>query len=224
VRLLAQTPVMVQAALAAMATGAASAPRLAAWPDPPHALWFLLALLSLVSFVMWAFVFGWFPVHAKLALFRVRGVGRVWGIATFGGLAGAVFVGFALDPTLRVHLPGDYPASLAAWAGATLFHLSFVQLFLCFAPFAFFVRLLRHKWAAGAAVVLFGVVLLMSQVASANAALPTGFVVEMILVRSIFGALTLFLLVHGGVLPVWWWALLVQARLLPGLVGTGASW
>jgi hypothetical protein len=207
---------MRQAALAAAVTTAACVPRLARWQDRPQALAYLLVMLGLVSFVMWAFTIGWLPPHAGVWPFQRRCGRRVWWLATAGGLAAAAAARWALDPTLRTLMPDEYPATAADWVAATLFHLTFVELFLCFAPTGFFARLLGGRAITAGVVVLFGVGILLGKVALAKVPLPAGLVVSMVLSRLAFGAFTVFLLLRGGVLPVGWWALLFQARLLVG--------
>ena len=218
-RSLSQPTVMKRATVAALFTVAACYPRLALWKDRPMLLGFLATLLGLVSFVMWAFVVAWIPEHARTTLFARRFDGRLWAMATFAGLAGGGLLWGAFDPSLRSLLPQDYPTTRMAWVAATLFHVAFVQLFLSFAPLAFFVRLFGDRMLAAALTVLFGLFLLLVQVNAAEVELSGWLVAGMIAARILFGAVGMYLLLQGGLLPVWWSALLIQSRLLIGLDG-----
>ena len=213
-RSLSQSTVMKRAAVAALLTMAACYPRLALWPERPQAVGFLATLLGLVSFVMWAFVLAWIPEHARTPLFPRRCDSRLWALATSAGLAGGGLLWCAFDPSLRHLLPQDYPTTRMAWAAATLFHVSFVQLFLTFAPLAFFVRLFGDRLVAAALTVLFGLFLLLVQVNAAEVELSGWLVAGMIAVRILFGAVGMYLLLRGGLLPVCWSSLLMQSRLL----------
>jgi hypothetical protein len=212
---------MKRAAVAALVTVAACCPRLMLWQERPMLLGILIALLGLVSFVMWAFVLAWIPEHARTTLFPRRFDGRLWALATFAGLAGGGLLWGVLDPSLRAVLPQDYPTTRTVWVTTTLFHMAFVQLFLSFAPLAFFVRLFGDRLVAAALTVLFGLFLLLVQVNAAEVELSGWLVAAMIGVRILFGAVGMYLLLRGGLLPVWWAALLIQSRLLIGLDGSG---
>jgi magnesium-transporting ATPase (P-type) len=163
---------MKRAAVAALLTAVASYPRLTLWSERSYPLGFMLVLLFLISFVMWAFVFAWIPEHGGVNLFPRRLEGRVWAWATLAGLAGAALLRSVFDPSLRRLLPQDYPATTIDWLATTLFHLAFVQLFLSFAPLAFFARLFGERYIAAALTVLFGLFLLSVQVNAAKVGIP----------------------------------------------------
>lgn len=220
-RSLSQPAVMKRAAVAALFTMAACYPRLALWQERPQAPGFLAALLGLVSFVMWAFVLAWIPEHGRTTLLPRRFDSHLWALATVAGLAGGGLLWSVFDPNLRPLLPQDYPVTRTAWVAATLFHVAFVQLFLTFAPLAFFVRLFGDRLVAAALTVLFGLFLLLVQVNAAEVELSGWLVGGMIGFRILFGAVGMYLLLRGGLLPVWWSALLIQSRLLIGLDGAG---
>ena len=95
-------------------------------------------------------------------------------MATLGAVAVAVLLSFLLDPQLRRITPGDYPVDGHAWLGMSLFALGFVPLFLCFAPYAFFIRLSRKQDAALVLTVLFGVFILALKLSSAKTPTPMG--------------------------------------------------
>ena len=210
---------MRAAALWAAASTLAAFPRLAGWAERPKALWFLVVVLALSSFVLWAFVFAWLPQmqpHRRLPFPRRP---ADWMLATAVGLVGAGFLAGCIDPELRRLMPEDYPASLKAWIASTLFTLGFVQLFLCFAPFAFFLRLLRRpRWAA-LGTIGFSAFLLLRQLDLTPAPLAPLFIALLMAARLLIACVALVLLWRGGPLLVWWIALLLQARLLPLVIG-----
>ncbi len=96
----------------------------------------------------------------------------------------------------------------------TLFNLAFDQLFLCFAPFSFFMRLFHNQRAAVGMTVLFGVALLSLRIKSLAALVSPFFITELFVWRTAAGFLTLYFYLKGGALLVWWWVLLMQFRLL----------
>lgn len=196
----------------------AAFPRLAGWGERPKALWFLVVVLALSSFVLWAFVFAWLPPmrpHRKMPIPRRS---ADWLLATAVGLVGAGFLAGCIDPELRRLMPEDYPTSLKAWAASTLFTLGFIQLFLCFAPFAFFLRLLgRPRWAAFGTI-CFGAFLFLRQLSLTPVALTPLFVALLMAARLLMACVALLLLWRGGPLLVWWSVVLLQVRLLPSLI------
>jgi hypothetical protein len=205
---------MQRAAMAALLTAAACYPRLTLWSERSYPLGFLLVLLVPIAFVMWAFVFAWIPEHGRTEVFPGRFDSRVWALATLVGFAGGGLLGSVFDPSLRPLLPQDYPTTPIAWLATTLFHLAFVQLFLSFAPLAFFARLFGDRYVAAALTVLFGLFLLLMQVNAAKVGIPGSLVAGMIGFRILAGSVAMYLLFRGGLLPVWWSSLLIQSRLL----------
>src|SRR5207247_4066643 len=104
-----------------------------------------------------------------------------------------------------------------AWRAMTLFNLAFDQLFLCFAPFAFFVRLLHNQKAAAGLTVLFGVMLLCLRIKSLAPLVSAFFIAELFVWRTAAGFLTVYFYLKGGAPLVWWWVLLLQLRHLIAL-------
>jgi hypothetical protein len=119
-----------------------------------------------------------------------------------------------VDPSLRAATPRDYPATFWQWAAMTLFTLSFAQLFLVLAPFAWSARLFRRRDAAAILTVLFGVFVLILKHYRVPTPTPVLLFSELLLFRAVSGAMSVWLLLRGGVLLVWWWDLLIQARYL----------
>ena len=211
-RSLLQPGVLKSAGTAALITSLVCFPRLALWSDPPHQLWFLSLTLAWASFILWSFVFGWRPQNAHRPILAVKAGPTPWSAATLAGLAGAVMLRLFIDSVLQPLVPGDYPDTHEAWLAMTLFTLAFDQLFLCFAPFAFFVRLLQNQRAAAVLTVLFGVALLCLRIKSLALLVSPFFIAELFVWRTAAGFLTLYFYLKGGALLAWWWVLLLQLR------------
>lgn len=208
---------MRSAAVAAVITFLIGWPRLALWTERPNALWFLGIMLLLVAFMLWSFVFAWYPQHAGRPVIQLPSI-QLWVASGLGGLVGGLIFLIAIDPTLRQHRPIDYPATLPAWTVTTLFNLGFSQLFLCYAPMAFFLRLLRLPQLAVGLTVAFGLCLLAAQLNAMGENLQPLFVLKLYVVRAMFGVVTALLFLRGGLVPAATWTLLLESRLLPGLI------
>ena len=211
-RSLLQPGVLKSAGIAALITSLVSFPRLALWSDRPRPLWLLSLTLTWASFILWSFVFGWHPQKAHRPILCVRASIALWGAATFAGLAGAVMLHLFIDSVWRPLVPGDYPDTLETWFALTLFTLAFDQLFLCFAPFAFFVRLSHNQRVAAGLTVLFGVALLCLRIKSLIPLVTPFFIAELFAWRTAAGFMALYFYLKGGALLVWWWVLLLQLR------------
>ena len=98
----------------------------------------------------------------------------------------------------------------------TLFSVAFAQLFLVFAPFAWAIRLLRRPAAAAIFTVLFGVFVLLLKNQRSSAPLPGTLLLELMAVRLVVGALSVYFYLRGGMALVWWFMLLIQSRMLFG--------
>jgi hypothetical protein len=136
----------------------------------------------------------------------------LWSAATVAGLVGALVLRLFIDSVLQPLVPGDYPDTYEAWLAMTLFTLGFDQLFLCFAPFAFFVRLMPDQRLAAGLTVLFGVVLLGLRIESLGTQLSRVFIAGLFVWRIAAGFLTLYFYLKGGPSLVWWCTLLMQLR------------
>ena len=211
-RSLLQPGVLKSASAAALITSLVCFPRLAQWSDRSYQLWFLTLTLVWASFILWSFVFGWRPQNAHLPILIVKARPALWSAATLAGLAGAMMLRLFIDSVLQPLVPGDYPDTHEAWLAMTLFTLAFDQLFLCFAPFAFFVRLLQNQRAAAVLTVLFGVALLCLRIKSLAPLVSPFFIAELFVWRTAAGFLTLYFYLKGGALLAWWWVLLLQLR------------
>ena len=211
-RSLLQPGVLKSAAASALITSLVCFPRLALWSDRPQPLWLLSLTLTWASFILWSFVFGWRLKSAHGPILFVKARPALWRAATFAGLTGAVVLHLFIDSVLQPLVPGDYPGTHEAWLAMTLFTLAFDQLFLCFAPFAFFVRLLKNQRVAAGLTVLFGVALLCLRIKSLTPLVSPFFIAELFVWRTAAGFLTLYFYRKGGALLAWWWVLLLQLR------------
>ncbi len=211
-RSLAEPAVLLRAALAATLTTAACYPRLDNWGHKTDSVWFLMAVVGWAAFVMWAAVFAWHQRHGGLEVFPKRIPVNLWLVTLVLGAGGAIISFYCGDPVLRKLAPTDFPRNPAQWMEHVLFSLAMEQLFLCFAAFAFFVRLLPSVLAAGAGVVVFGLLVFALKLESVSAAVSWDVMLGMVLFRALHGAVTVWLYVRGGVLLVWLFALLLLSR------------
>lgn len=220
-RHLAESGVLARASLAAALTTLAGLPRLLAWPARPDAVWYLAALLGWAVFVLWAFVFAWQERHGGTRPFAWSRDARLWSVTTAGGLVAALALALLSDPVFRTLFPDEFPAAPAEWLAFVLFHLGVEPLFLCFGPMALFSRLCRRADVAAALTVLFGVFILLVKLGGSPQLPPAGVLIWLFLFRVLYAGAWVALYLRGGVWPVWWLGLLVQARLLWIPAGNG---
>jgi hypothetical protein len=205
---------MRSAALAAAFTGLAGTPRLWLWTDRPNALWFMVALLALTSFVLWSFVFGWYPPSVGQPVWRLRLSRPQWLQAVLLGATAATLIALAVDPHLRRLKPDDYPNTIAAWFAGALFSIAFGQLFLCYAPLALFLRLFRNPTVAMLLTVLFGQFLLGLQLNAASFQTDFAFTLLLLGLRAFLGLAATLIFLRGGLLLGSIWTLMLESRLL----------
>jgi hypothetical protein len=215
---LVQPDTMRSAAMAAVISAVACSPRLALWTDRPQSLWFMVTMLLLVAFILWSFVFGWYPRFTGRPVIWCKAGTKVWGLAVAVGLLGGVILVIGVDPILRDARPGDYPVSVAEWMIFTLFNLGFSQVFVSYAPLSFFLRLSGRTTAAIGLTVVFGLGLLATQLQASGVELEASFVASLYLLRAVLGVTGGILFLRGGLLPALTLALLLDLRLVPGLI------
>ena len=211
-RSLAEPAVLLRAALAGALSALACYPRLANWTQRKDDVWFLVAVMGWAAFVMWAAVYAWHERHGGTAVFPKRVPASLWFSALGLGLAGALLSFYFGDPTLRPLAPTDFPRNPSQWIDRVLFNLALEQLFLCFAPFAFFVRLLPGVKSAAVATVLFGLLVFALKLQSVSAALTWDMALGLAFFRALHSAVAVWLYCQGGVWLVWLFALLLQCR------------
>ena len=211
-RSLAEPAVLLRAAIAAALTALACYPRLAHWGQRADAVWFYEAIIGWSAFVMWAAVFAWQERHGHVEVFPKKMPPKLWLITVALGVSGAAISFFFGDPALQRLAPTDFPLNLDQWLQHMLFNLSLEQLFLCFAPFAFLVRLLPSAKSAAIGVVLLGLLIFALKLQNLKAALTWDVALVMVLFRAIHSTVTVWLYLHGGAWLVWLFALLLQCR------------
>jgi hypothetical protein len=218
-RRLAEPQVMTSAAVAAALSAVLSLPRILLWEKRPFSAWYPEAMIFSCGFVLWAFVFAWHTEYTRRPLFPIRIKPLVFGGATVVGIIAALGVHWLLDPALRARNPEEYPADLQHWVAQTLFALSFVQLFLLFAPFAWAMRLFRNEAVATWITVAFIVLVLGLKSNSSPTPLPASLILELVLLRIVSGFFSVRFYLRGGMLLAWWLAFLIEARHLLTLGG-----
>lgn len=204
--------VLLRAAIAAALTALACYPRLAHWGQRADAVWFYEAVIGWSAFVMWAAVFAWQERHGRVEVFPKAVPQKLWLITLALGVSGAAISFHFGDPALRQLVPTDFPSNPGQWLDHVLFNLALEQPFLCFAPFAFLVRLLPSAKAAAIGVLLFGLLVFALKLQSLKTALAWDVALVMVLFRAIHSAVTVWLYLRGGVWLVWLFALLLQCR------------
>ena len=211
-RHLAEPRVLVQSSYAAVITTLACYPRLAIWLERPYTVAFSCGVVFGTTFILWAFAFAWQPVYARRPVIDFKCPPRIWILATFYGIISAIALHFVMDPQLRVTTPRDYPANWHSWVAMCLFSLALDPLFFCFAPYAFFIRLLRRPEVSLAVTVMFGIFVQCLKINSSRPWPPALLIIELLVVYIIGGFMNVYLYVKGGALPVWWAAFLLELR------------
>jgi hypothetical protein len=211
-RRLTQPPVVAAAAAAATLSAALSLPRMLLWDQRPFPVWYPEAMILFCGFVLWAFVFAWHTEYTRRPLFTFKINSPLLALATLLGVVTALGLHWLLDPALRVRNPQDYPVDFTHWMAHTLFALSFTQLFLLFAPFAWAVRLFRNERVAIWLTVALNVLVLALKSNASPTPLPALLLVELLTLRIAFGYFAIWFYLRGGIFLVWWLSLLVEAR------------
>jgi hypothetical protein len=210
VRSLLKLTTMRDAGIAAVVTAGACYPRLFLWMNRPELAAFLVSILLMSAFLLWSFVLAW---HREGTGKRVFGLPRSpwpWVAATLAGACAAALLYFFLDPITRQIHPAQFPKDLQGWAAHLLFALGFEQLFVCFAPFAFFIRLSRRLDVSCVLTVLFGIFIVWLQISDKGASAVL--MLALLASRAFSASLTLYFYLRGGVWLVLWWVLLLNAR------------
>lgn len=203
---------MTSAAIAAALSALLSLPRMWLWEKRPFSISYAEATFFFCGFVLWAFVFAWHTEYTRRPVFTFRIKPRLFAGATLAGILAALAIHWLLDPTLRVRNPQDYPVDIQHWAAQTLFALSFVQLLLLFAPFAWAMRLFRNQTVATWVTVSFSVLVLGLKANSSPTPLPALLILALAVLRigSAFFAVWFYL--RSGMFLAWWIAFLIEAR------------
>jgi hypothetical protein len=215
VRLLLQPKVLNLAVIAALASALACYPRISLWTGRSAPIWYLEGAIFLCGIVLWGFVFAWHTQYTGRPVFILKPEPGPFIVATVVAIIAVALFDLLLDPSLRSKMPEDYPTDLNHWFAFLLFSLAFNQLFLLFAPFAWLMRLVKNRQVAACLTVLFGVCVLAMKIRSLPTPVPPLPLAALLAGRIVMGFLAVSFYLRGGVLLVWWWTLLFEARLLP---------
>ncbi|MDB6018837.1 MAG: hypothetical protein JWR19_3326 [Pedosphaera sp.] len=205
--------------MAAVLTTLACYPRLTSWSERTNSASFLCLLMLWSTFVLWSFVLGWHFKYTGQHPLAFKRQPSLWGMATVSGLVAAILLRLILDPQLRIINPGDYPANWQSWLSNSLFNLALDPLFLCFAPFAFFIRLAHRQTTALMLTITLGLFILYLKLSSSPVPLAPWLLLALMGARIAGGFLFVYAYLKGGVWLVWWLVLLLQLRHLVGLPG-----
>lgn len=200
--------------MAGLLTLLACVPALATTPGRPYPLLFEMPVFFFCVSMLWAFVFAWHFQYTARPVFLAPFKPRFWLEATAYALVAGVLEYRFLDPALHRLMPGEYPANITSWLDMAAFQVLFVSLFVCFAPYAFFMRLLQRPTAAMCLTVLCGVFIAYARLSTVPTlpALPVA--AAILLTRVVSGFFAVYFYLNGGALLVWWIGLLLQLRLL----------
>jgi hypothetical protein len=214
-----QPQVLKLAGMAALASALACYPRLSFWLNRPYLIWYLEAAIFFCGIVLWGFVFAWHTKYTRRPVFVSRIEPGPFIAVTLIGITAAALFHLFLDPSLRPKLPEEYPIDLKQWIAWLLFSLFFNQLFLLFAPFAWSMRLFQNRWVAAALTILFGIFVQVLKMQSSPVPISTALLAAFLAGRIVMGLLAVWFYLRGGVMLIWWWTFLFEARNLLNLAG-----
>ena len=217
VRHLLQPRVLNSAVPAALVSALASYPRLSLWPNRSAPVWYLEGMIFLCSIVLWGFVFAWHTHYTRRPVFALKIQPRLFAAATAIGIATAAAFHQWLDPSLRAKIPEEYPADLTHWLAQLLFVMLLSQLFLLFASFAWLMRLCKNLRVSASLTVLFGVGVFAMRMHTLTTPLPPPLMAVLLAGKVATGFLAVWFYLRGGVLLIWWWTFLFEARHLLNL-------
>jgi hypothetical protein len=218
VRHLFQPRVLLRASAAAAVTALACYPQLLLWLNRPESVWLLDLTIFVCSIVLWGFVLAWHTQYTHRPVLVFKPPAWPFIAVTLLALGGGAAVHEWLDPILRPHAPEEYPSDLNHWAAEMLFGLFLSQLFVLFAPFAWLMRLFKNLWVAAILTAMWGVFLLVIENQSLSLPVPPPLFVVLVAGRIIMGLLGVWFYLRGGILLIWWWAILYEARHLLDLM------
>jgi hypothetical protein len=210
----AQPQVLRQAAIAAGLSALACVPRLYYWQDHPSSIWYLAGLLAWCLFVMWGFVFAWEKKYGAADPLPFKRSPRVWTTILIGGVIAAILAAKFTAPAIRKIMPDQYPESLGEVLAYVAFYVALEQIFICFAPLAFFARLSGKPALAAGMTVGVSLAVLWVKLGTAVAPPSTGLVIWLFAFRLAHSVASIGLYRWGGIWPVYALALIIQSRLL----------
>jgi hypothetical protein len=176
-------------------------------------------MIFLCAIVLWGFVFAWHTQYTHRPVFVFRLEGGPFIAATAVAIIAATVFALLLDPPLRSSMPDDYPADLEHWFAFALFSVALTQLFLLFAPFAWLMRLCKNLRLSASLTVLFGVGVFAMRMHTLTTPLSPPLMAVLLAGKIATGFLAVWFYLRGGVLLIWWWTFLFEARHLLDLTG-----
>ena len=218
-RHLLQPRVLNWSVLAALVSALACYPRMSLWQNRTDTVWSLEFLIFFCSIVLWGFVFAWHTHYTQRPVLALKIEPRLFVVATLVGIVVAAAFYQWLDPSLRAKIPEEYPADLTHWLAQLLFAMFLGQLFLLFAPFAWLIRLCKNRRVSTCLTVLFGIFVFGLMIRSLSAPIPPLLLTVLLAGKVATGFLAVWFYLRGGVLLIWWWTFLFEARHLLNLAG-----
>jgi hypothetical protein len=219
-RHLLQPQVLNRAAPAALVSALACYPRMSLWLHRPGSVGYVETMIFACGVVLWGFVFAWHAPYTNRPVFIFKPELGPLAAVTVAGIGAAAVFQLWLDPSLRAIFPEEYPADLRHWLATLLFTLVLSQLFLTFAAFDWFIRLFKNRWLAMTLTALFAMAVQALKIHSLPAPVSPLLEAGLLVARFIGGLLAVEFYLRGGVLLVWWWSFLLEARLLFHLAGS----
>jgi hypothetical protein len=209
---------LTRATLAAAGTTLACCPRLLLWNTKQFPLPYLLFTIFVCCIVLWSFVLGWHTPYTSRPILAAKFNPKLFSVVTVAGIILSAASLFWFDPKLRAVLPEDYPADLVHWLADVLFLIAFWQLFLIFAPCDWLMRLCRNQPVTVALTAAFGVSVTVMKLQPHAGEIATPVYVCFLAGRLLGASLAVLIYLRGGMALAWWWAFLLELRLLPGLL------
>lgn len=205
--------------VAALVSALACYPRLSIWQTRSAPIWYLEAVIFTCGIILWSFVFAWHARYAGRPVFIFKLEPKPVIVATLSAIIMGTIYHLWLDPELRSKWPQEFPTSPPHWLAFVLFSLSFNQLCLTFAPYAWLMRLFKNPRIALGLTVLFGCVVLGMKINSLTTTIPVLLIMTLLIARMLTGFLVVSFFLRGGVMLAWWWTLVFEGRLLLDLIG-----
>jgi hypothetical protein len=213
-RHLLQPQVLKLSVIAGLVSALAAYPRLGTWSNRSAPVWYLEATIFFCTVILWGFVFAWHTRYTGRPVFVFKVATKPFIVVTLLGILMGMVYHQWFDPSLRTVLPKEYPADVKSWFAFSLFTLAVNQLFLIFAAFAWFIRLTKNLKLTVSLTALLGAFVLALKIGTLPTSPSLSLLVALLLVRIAAGFLAVGIYLRGGVISVWWWTLLFQARLL----------
>ena len=211
-RHLLQPQVLKLSVIAGLVSALAAYPRLASWPNRSAPVWYLEATILFCTIILWGFVFAWHTRYTGRPVFVFKVEAKPFVAVTLLGIFMAMIYHQWFDPLLRIMLPKEYPADVKTWSAFVLYTLAVSPLFLVFATFAWFIRMTNNFKLTVILTALFGAFVLAMKIRTLPTPPSFPLLAALLSVRVVMGFLAVGFYLRGGVILVWWWTLLFQAR------------